>query len=109
MGMGAIAIAEGEGMQGKVIYLIFATHRSDARQERDGMDAFFFLGTEVGPALFRCLQFLWEPHHLKPLYPHNEKPSFSKASLHQRLSRMPSIDKESPELAACPTYLAGVC
>ncbi|KAK4837487.1 hypothetical protein QYF36_005898 [Acer negundo] len=53
----------------------------------------------VGPALFRCLQFLWEPHHLKPLYPHNEKPSFtfSKASLHQRLSRMPSIDKESPE------------
>lgn len=36
---------------------------------------------------------LWEPHHLKPLYPHNEKPSFSKASLHRQLSRMPYIDK----------------
>lgn len=33
-----------------VLELAVATHRSDARQERDGMDGFFFLGTEVGPA-----------------------------------------------------------
>lgn len=52
----------------------------------NGLDYEYVLYSErrisyrVGPALFRCLQFLWEPHHLKPLYPHNEKPSFSKAS-----------------------------
>lgn len=63
----------------------------------------------VGPALLRCLQFLWEPHHLKRIHIMRIMPSFSKASPHQRLSRMPSIDKESPELVACPPYLAGVC